>query len=233
MNKHEIFKTGTMILLTFVFSSILITACSKAPAIETEKDDISTKTSIAYSLTDIPVTPAEIAAFPFEELSTEEIAALTFMREEEYLAHDVYYKLYQKYHKPIFNNIKKSELVHTNAIKALLVKYNLPDPAVNHVTGVFSDPTMQNLYNTLIAQGYISMMNGLVVGATIEDLDIFDLNNHLLEVDNQDILFTFNNLRRGSCNHMRAFYANIKAFGGSYTPQYISQEEFDEIIYGK
>jgi hypothetical protein len=69
-----------------------------------------------------------------------------------------------------------------------------------------------------------------VVGATIEHLDIFDLESLLLVVDNQDITLVFNNLMRGSRNHLRSFYANILRSGGTYEPRYISVAEFEEII---
>jgi hypothetical protein len=60
-----------------------------------------------------------------------------------------------------------------------------------------------------------------------------DLKNHLLLVDNQDITSVYNNLMRGSRNHLRSFYANILFLGGTYTPQYLSPEEFNAIITGK
>ncbi|MGZ5285653.1 MAG: DUF2202 domain-containing protein [Flavisolibacter sp.] len=37
-------------------------------------------------------------------------------------------------------------------------------------------------------------------------------------------------LSKGSRNHMRAFYKNILIVGGTYTPQFLTQVEFDAII---
>ena len=146
------------------------------------------------------------------------------------LAHDVYLALSQLYTKPVFKNITKSEAFHTEAIRLLLVKYNLSDPATGHITGTFSNPDLQALYNSLLATGSESLLKGLTVGATIEDLDIYDLENHLLDVDNRDITFVYTNLMNGSKNHLRAFYANIVFLGGTYTPQFITQEEFNAIV---
>ncbi len=47
-----------------------------------------------------------IDSLPYEELSDEEIEALMLMREEEYLAHDVYLAFSEIYTKPVFTNIK-------------------------------------------------------------------------------------------------------------------------------
>jgi hypothetical protein len=172
-----------------------------------------------------------ISTLPAEELSEAEIEALTTMREEELLAHDVYVQLYTKFKMPIFNNISKSETQHTLAIKSLLVKYNLTDPALNHVSGVFVNADLQALYTSLVAQGTVSLNAALTVGCTIEDLDIYDLHNHIAnDVDNQDILFVFGNLEKGSRNHMRSFYTLLKKRGITYVPQFISVEYFNQIV---
>jgi len=170
-------------------------------------------------------------AMPVEELSETEIAALNFVREEELLARDIYISMYEMYHIPVFNNISNSEEMHTTAIKVLLEKYNLTDPAVDHVLGVFVNQDVQQLYNVLLAQGQLSLHDAIIVGETIEDYDIADLVYHAgQDVDNADILFTLDQLHRGSRNHMRAFYAHLNFHGLTYIPQYISQEYYDEIV---
>ncbi len=172
-----------------------------------------------------------ITSLPVESLSASEIASLNTMREEELLARDVYVALYSLYKIPVFNNISKAETQHTEAVKTLLLKYSLPDPAVNHVAGIFVNADLQALYTSLVAQGSTSLIAGFAVGAAIEDLDINDLHNHILiDVDNQDILFVYNNLEKGSRNHLRSFYRLLKVNGVTYTPQYIALEYFNQII---
>jgi hypothetical protein len=61
-------------------------------------------------------------------------------------------------------------------------------------------------------------------------LDINDLQEFSKEIDNEDILIVYDNLERGSRNHMRSFTKNISRLGGTYIPQYISQAEYDSII---
>ena len=118
-------------------------------------------------------------------------------------------------------------------VKALINKYGLIDPAANHMTGTFTNQSLQSLYNTLVSSGSASLINALTVGVTIEDLDIKDLKDHMLSIDNQDITCVFSNLMRGSRNHLRSFYANILFTGGTYTPQYLTQDEFNAIVNSK
>lgn len=173
---------------------------------------------------------AQITALPKEDLNGDELASIAYLREEEKLARDVYTTLYNKWGANPFTNIAKSEQTHMDAVLILLNKYSLPDPVGSNAVGVFNNTTLQNLYNQLVATGNISLLDAFKVGATIEDLDIFDLNKALLKIDNQDIKLVFDNLNKGSRNHMRSFYKNILNNGGGYTPQYITQAEFDAII---
>ena len=91
---------------------------------------------------------------------------------------------------------------------------------------------LQDLYNQLVIKGNSSLSNAFQVGATIEDLDIFDLTQAMILVDNQDISLVYSMLTKGSRNHLRSFYRNILNVGGSYTPIYITQEEFETVIQG-
>jgi hypothetical protein len=163
-------------------------------------------------------------------LSADEVNSLNLMREEEKLARDVYTFLYSKWNLQIFVNIGESEQRHMDAVLQLLTKYNLPDPIGDNKAGEFSNTKLQELYNQLTAQGSTSLADALKVGATIEDLDIFDLETALTEINSQDIRTVYENLNRGSRNHLRAFYSNLVSRGEMYVPQYISQTAFDSIV---
>lgn len=162
-------------------------------------------------------------------LSDAEVATLQHMREEEKLARDVYLALYDQYAMTIFFNIADSEQRHMDAIKRMMDKYGVKDPALAD-EGVFSAPELQQLYTDLVAQGSQSPEDALTVGATIEDLDIYDLDLAIAETDNLDLAQVYTNLRKGSENHLRAFVGTLENYGLSYTPQYISQDEFDQIL---
>ena len=131
---------------------------------------------------------------------------------------------------PIFQNIAESESRHTLAVKTLLDKYKIDDPVMSDSIGVFTDPELKKLYTDLVTLGNKSLKDALIVGATIEDLDIYDLNIRLQETDNDDIRCVFDNLKRGSENHMRAFMNQLIRNGGTYKARYISQLEMDLIL---
>lgn len=165
-----------------------------------------------------------------EVLNEVEYNNLQFMREEEKLARDVYFALYSKWDAIIFKNISNSEQLHMDALLVLINKYDLSDPVGTNEIGIFHDSELQDLYDDLVSLGSTSLLDAYKVGATIEDLDIFDLEEAITLSDNEDVNDIYEDLARGSRNHMRAFYAQIINLEGNYTAQFITQEKLDAII---
>ena len=131
-----------------------------------------------------------------------------------------------------FKNIANSELTHTEAVKALLDRYSVQDPASSQA-GVFTNAALQDLYNQLIAQGSQSLAEALKVGALVEETDIADLEARLAQTDNADIQQVFNSLKNGSYNHLRAFTSSLKTQTGEiYQAQVLSQDAYQAIISG-
>jgi hypothetical protein len=164
-------------------------------------------------------------------LEKKDIELLTYMREEEKLAKDVYNFFYKKYNFFVFNNIAQSEQTHIDRIVAIMDAQNIPDTA-SKKDGVFNNPELQKLYNQLIEQGNQSLTEALKVGATIEDVDIKDLMDFMDDTQNVTILNAFEFLTCGSRNHMRAFVNQLKLKNVNYNPQFISNELFQSIVNG-
>lgn len=170
-----------------------------------------------------------ITNIPAADLSTDEAASLLYMREEEKLARDVYNALYTTWGQPTFQNIASSEQQHMDQIKLLLDRYALTDPAL--APGQFTDPTLQALYDQLVAQGSVSLADALKVGAAIEEIDILDLQTRIAQTDNADIQLVYNNLMSGSNNHLQAFTSVLtQQTGEVYQPQYLSADVYQSII---
>ncbi len=171
-----------------------------------------------------------LASLPAGELSDVERGSLIHMRQEEKLARDVYLTLQLNWGSRIFANIARSEQQHMDMVKMLLTSYGIDDPAADDTIGVFTSEEFQTLYTQLVDSASASYESALTVGATIEDLDIFDLEEALIEIDNADIRFVYQNLLKGSRNHMRAFFSQLQSMGIGYTAQYIGQEELVAIV---
>ena len=170
------------------------------------------------------------AAAVESSLDATEITDLEYMREEEKLARDVYRTLYDLWGLPVFDNIAGSEQVHTTQVEDMMEKYGLTDPVVDDTTGVFVNQVLANLYQELITAGGMSSLKALYVGAAIEELDMIDLQHAIDATDNDDIRRLYENLMRGSRNHLRAYVGQIENLGIVYEAQYLTQEEVDAIV---
>ena len=105
-----------------------------------------------------------------------------------------------------------------DSVKNLLVKYGIPDPAEGNDVGKFTNQDLQDLYDQLIEQGKISLVEALKVGVLIEETDIDDLNSGIASTTRKDIKNVYNNLLQGSLNHLKAFVSNLAAQGIIYEP---------------
>lgn len=159
------------------------------------------------------------------DLSEAEAEGLGFMREEEKLARDVYLMLYEQWGIRIFQNITKAEETHMSAVAGLLERYGIPDPAADTAVGVFTNPELQALYDQLMEEGSQSLADALRVGALVEEVDIIDLEDYIDQTDNEDMLLVYQNLLKGSYNHLRAFTSTLeKQTGEIYQLQLLESE---------
>jgi len=165
-----------------------------------------------------------------EALSTEEETDLLFMREEEKMARDVYLFFYPIWNHSVFSNIAESEQQHMDSMAVLLNTYGLPDPVQNDSIGLFTNPDLAALYITLTDRGQASLLEALKVGAIIEEVDMRDIQHAIDQAEHADIIQTYENLLRGSRNHLRAFVRAIEEMGVVYEAQVPEQTEVDAIV---
>ena len=210
----------------FISSLLVISSCSA--------NEVTTSNQIQEQNIEgvTPISPDDIEeqlnSINKTSISQTEIDSIIWMREEEKLAKDVYTTLGQVWGLNIFTNISTAEQSHTDSVKTLIDRYELIDPIKEETIGVFQNETFSKLYQDLVKQGSISLVEALKVGALIEELDIKDLQERTTTTS--DINLVFQNLERGSRNHLRAFTRQLSQQGETYVPIYISQSEFDEII---
>lgn len=165
-----------------------------------EAESTAEPTSQNDAAVDIAET-SDLGALAAEDKTVE---MLTYLIEEEKLAHDVYTYLYDMYGSKVFGNILESESTHQDKVMELLDAYVIADPRDSEL-GVFNDPALQALYDQLIAKGSISAQDAFEVGVMIEEKDIADITDQLALTSDSQIVTVLEKLRSGSENHLRAF----------------------------
>jgi hypothetical protein len=162
-------------------------------------------------------------------LDGNEIAGMKYIREEEKVAHDLYAVFYARWNTSVFSTITSSESSHMAAMLNLLKTYAIEDPAASNPPGVFTDASLQALYDTLLARGQSSEIEALKVGALVEETDIRDIRERESLTDESLIVSVYENLMCGSRNHLRAFNKQLLSRGVTYVPVVISQAEWNAI----
>jgi hypothetical protein len=190
-------------------------------------------------------------------LDAVEASHLTFMREEEKLARDVYLTLAGMYpNQEVFNTIATmSEQTHADTMRDKLAQFNLPDPnpETNNLPdsiGVFLGEEwgwyFTEKFDALTRAARTSELDALYVGALIEELDMHDIvvcpevmidrgypaPCGLKYTDASALINAYNSLIDGSESHLRAYVGQIEAVigVGNYEAQYLTQAEVDAIL---
>lgn len=171
-----------------------------------------------------------VATLPMEEISAAEQAHLVYMREEEKLARDLYLQLASRWNWRAFSQIARAEQQHMDAVKMLLDRYAIADPVAANPPGLFADDSLQALYDELLQRGRSSLAEAMKVGALVEETDLADLDEALVDADNRDIDAVYQNLAKGSRNHLRAYVRQLDRGGVDYAPLVLPQDQFDAII---
>lgn len=164
------------------------------------------------------------------KLTNSERDGIKYIYEVEKVARDTYTYFYDKWNTPVQSVISNSEQNHMDIFKVLIDKYNLGDPAAGKGPGEFSNTELQQLYKDLTARGSASEIDALSTAAMIEEFDIVELKKNAADTNREDVLAAYNQLMTGSQNHLEIFTAKLKEQAVVYKPQYLSQEEYNQII---
>lgn len=138
-------------------------------------------------------------------LTGEQRTTLAAMAEEEKLSHDVYTALASTTGDARFSRVAASESRHLDAVRVLMTRYGVTDPTVGKADGQFTTDSVQKTYDSLIADGKVSLDAALGVGRTVETTDIADLTAALSGLDAADVKTVYSRLLAASQHHLAAF----------------------------
>jgi hypothetical protein len=219
-----------VVISFFLFASIAIASSCQKDAMNAENAQYASVLNVsADGTTSVIEANLKSALIETSVLTDSELASLLKMKEEEKLARDVYTVLAQKWGSPVFTNISTAENNHLNAIVLLLTNYGSAETTIGDA-GIFTDAAVQTLYNDLVAKASVSITEAYKTGALIEEMDIKDLKEALSGTTNENVTLVFDNLLNGSRNHLRAFTRQLTTLGIVYTPVFISQTDYTQIV---
>lgn len=155
--------------------------------------------------TEQPTPPAATAA---PTASSALAKDLTYLREEERLARDLYLAFADKYgDDTAFARVAKAEQRHYDAVGRMLERYGLTDPSEGLAAGEYAGDGLVATYQRLLAQGQKSLNDAYEAGIAFEEADVQDLTEAIERTSEADAKRVFEHLQRGSEQHLAAFTA--------------------------
>jgi hypothetical protein len=171
---------------------------------DTTAEDVATpETTISQEESTEAQDSDETTADPSQKVNVYEM--LTFIVQEEKLAHDLYVQLARTSGAVQFQNILNSESTHISLVQGLLATYNIVDPTIGLAEGEFVDQELQALYDSLLASGSVDRAGAIAAGIAVEEKDIADIEAMLGTDLPSDVASVLERLLSGSQNHLAAF----------------------------
>lgn len=138
-------------------------------------------------------------------LNADAAAGLIYMIQEEKMARDLYDAFADQTGSVVFDRIAVSEQKHMDSLLLVAQKAGIDVSSVSTTVGVFTNTAIQGLYNTLLAQGSVSLDAAYDVGVLVEQTDIADLAHYTADSTIGIVGTVYANLENGSDHHLAAF----------------------------
>jgi len=209
-----------MIKKTLMVSTILLSTVAMVGCMGNGQGRMSgTSTQTTTATTSLPTTSSAPVYNTTNTINSNSAiqSSLSYMYDEERLAKEIYLAIYNRQPvKQLTNIASNAEGKHIDAVRDLAQRYGVATPYQQ--AGRYQSHHIQDLYNKLYAKGIRSQKDALEVGCIVEVVDVNDLNKFMNEAQRanaQDVLETYDYLRKGSYNHYWAFDKGLKQMGVS------------------
>lgn len=138
-------------------------------------------------------------------LSADAATGLIYMIQEEKMARDLYDTFADQTGSVVFDRISASEQKHMDSLLLVAQKAGIDVSSVSTAVGVFGNTAIQGLYDTLLAQGSVSLDAAYGVGVLVEQTDIAALQQYSADPAIGIVGTVYGNLEAGSDHHLVAF----------------------------
>lgn len=221
----------TTIFTTALLGLFALVSCNKS-------DDFTSPNDVPLAILNVDadgistLTRASVAPVltVTDSLSADEIEFQFALREDEKMARDLYTVFAAKYSTaPQIDRIAAAENSHIACVEAVLDYYEISYPAMTAAAGLFEDAKRQAIYNEL-ADKSGTLLEVYATMAAVEEESVSAYKSVQSEITNENIALVITNMIKASSNHLKAAVCQIIAGGGTYTPLYLSAEEFGTIV---
>lgn len=161
-------------------------------------------------------------------LSDLEKEHLEWIGEQEKMEKEVFGYFATLYDLPLWGNMSASEATHLGIVEEALEVNALALPGEE--TGVFSQESITDFYNSLISQGTQEQNEALLASLVMEEGVLADLMERATSCSDASLLEMVGSLQVGVRNHLRALFKVSTRFQLVYEPEFLDKAVFDQIV---
>ncbi len=151
------------------------------------------------------------------------------MYQEEKMSYDLLGEFYERWQLDIFNNLRSRDQKHVWCVDKVIIKYGYIND-VKSEDGLYKDSRIQKLYNELSVKGCISDLSALEAAAIIKERSISELRERIQTQSDPYIVKVIFLMEQASQKQFRALVESIKLSGSDYTPVYLTDDEYNNIV---
>ena len=164
----------------------------------------ATAPSTLVPSTAAPSTPAPTTVPVASVLSATERANLTLIHEQERAGLDAYTVFAGRFPTlPVFANLADSQRTQLATVTAMMARYGMADPSAGLAAGRYTDPTVQQMYDSAVAAG-TTADHALDAVEHFEQQHLVSLQAARTATTRADLVTMYTNLEQASNSHITA-----------------------------
>ncbi len=137
-------------------------------------------------------------------LTAAERTNLTLIHEQERAGRDAYTVFAGRYPtRPVFANLADSQKTQLATVTAMMARYGMADPSAGLAAGSYSDPTVQQMYDSTVAAG-TTPDHALDAIEHFEQQHLVSLQAARTATTRADLVTMYTNLEQASNSHITA-----------------------------
>lgn len=172
----------------------------------------------------------EIAKHVGDKSTEGDQKTLPYMYESEKMAEDLFSSFSKKNKLPIFDSLSKSHANQKDVIEKVMSTLEIDLSLRGLDSGKYKDKNVQALYDKLLVQGNEMRVKAFTSGLLLEEGIIKNIDTYLGKGIDGLSKIAYEALKEASGKNMKVLNNLLLAEGVTYTPQVISQAEFDGYV---
>lgn len=149
--------------------------------------------------------------------------------QEEKMVYDLLGEFHERWSLSVFYSVQQREAKHVWCVERIMDNYGYKYKT-NSNKGSYQDKEIQKIYDELTVKGCISDLAALEAAAYLKEKFIFHLRERIRYQEDGYVVKVIFLMESAAQSHLKAFVKSIRLSGSDYSPQFLTEDEFCNIM---